>query len=107
MRQPAAPDAAPSRPRGFRLPPGCVYLGEGVRDGPFTQWRVDCGPERNRDARRALGAALDAQGWRGCGVGLATATWAKGRRSLTVSEASGLPGDHIGLMEGPRQGGLC
>jgi len=87
---------APSPP-AFQLPPGCSYIGQPVRDGRLIRWQVDCGPARNRDGRGTLGAALDAQGWLSRGIGLATATWTKGRETLIVTESSGSPGDFIGL----------
>jgi len=83
-------------PNGFVLPPQCRYVGmPSAEDGdrPAVVWRFDCGASGNRDARGSLLAAFTQQGWSPCAPAVAPGTWRKDTSRLTVTEASGAPGD--------------
>lgn len=79
----AAPVARP-----FVTPADCAVTPIAERE-----WRLDCGEERNRNARGTLGPGLMGQGWRLCASGLASATWAKGEVQVVIAEGSGAPGE--------------
>lgn len=81
-------------PINFVLPANCTFVGQPAVGPERTEWRYDCGPEQNRDARGALRDALTAQGWTSCGPVTASETWLKDGLALTISESSGSPGDY-------------
>ena len=86
-------------PSLFTLPQGCSFAGVPSSGADQTVWKVDCGAVANRDARGTLGAALDRQGWKACGIGLGSGTWALSRFILVVAESSGSPGDYPTLFQ--------
>lgn len=61
--------------------------------------KVDRGADANRNARGTLAPALTQQGWTSCGVGLGTASWAKGTARLFIAESSMSPGDYPKLTQ--------
>lgn len=81
-------------PTSFVVPQLCAYVQPPLAGGDQNEWKVDCGATANRDARGTLASALAQQGWISCGVGLGTASWAKGTTRLFVGESSLSPGDY-------------
>jgi hypothetical protein len=87
------------------LPQTCAFVGDPVVEPDRTEWRYDCGPELNRDARGALRDALTSQRWTTCGPALASETWLKDGLSLRISESSLAPGDYPRLSQ--RRASTC
>jgi hypothetical protein len=87
-----ATSASPA-PAGFLLPPACAFVAPPPVMSAQTEWSIDCGSERNRDARGVLTPELQRQGWTECASGLASAQWRKNDVTLTISESSLAPGD--------------
>ncbi len=81
-------------PTGFVVPQTCAYVVPPLVGGDQNEWKVDCGADANRNARGTLAPALVEQGWISCGVGLGTASLAKGTTRLQVVESSLSPGDY-------------
>lgn len=91
------PVGAASLPSDVVLPPTCRL----IPDGPLGDWRVDCGPQDNRQIRAALGPLFAAQSWSLAHIGLARAEWVKGNLHMFVTESSGLPSDYPRLLQRP------
>lgn len=96
-------------PDGLVLPQSCVYIAPPVVGADQREWSIECGATANRDARGTLAPALTQQGWTSCGVGLGTASWAKGTTRLSVVESSGSPGDYPRIVQPvrPASSGSC
>ncbi len=86
-------------PTGFVVPQTCAYVVPPLVGGDQNEWKVDCGADANRNARGTLAPALTQQGWTSCGVGLGTASWAKGTARLFIAESSMSPGDYPKLTQ--------
>ena len=89
------------RPVGFSLPLGCAYIGQPVSGTDYSQWDFDCGGSSN-DARGTFAYPLTQQGWASCGVGLGSASWAKGTARIAVTEGAGGPGGYPKLTQPAR-----
>lgn len=77
-----------SIPIGFALPTRCRLVGVAILLPDATEWRIDCGPEGNRDVRSALEPALVQQGWVLC-ARAATPAWSKPlARVLSIAQPS-------------------
>ena len=86
--------SADPAPTGFVLPQACAYVAAPVVTASQTDWLIECGPTRDRDARGTLAPELSRQGWTPCGSGLASASWRKSGVLLAIAESSLAPGDY-------------
>jgi photosystem II stability/assembly factor-like uncharacterized protein len=69
------------------LPPGCAATATGG-----TQWRVDCGDERNLKSRASLAPLLAQDGWSPCPSAL-LARWGRRDSELVIADSSGVRSD--------------
>ncbi len=100
VREGAVPATAASpAPPGFTLPQACAFVATPSVAPAQTDWLVECGASRDRDARGTLAPELTRQGWSLCGSGLAAAQWRKGTTALVISESSLAPGDYPRLTQ--------
>jgi hypothetical protein len=91
--------AASPAPSGFTLPQACVFAATPSVSPVQTDWLIECGPSKDRDARGTLAPELTRQGWTLCGSALAAAQWRKGNTALLISESSLAPGDYPRLTQ--------
>src|SRR5882762_1964784 len=97
---PASPAPTPSTRRlapspPVMLPPSCSATATGG-----TEWRVDCGDERNLKARAILAPLLAQGGWRPCPSGL-LGHWGKRDSELLIRVSLGAGSDGFGLAIRP------
>ena len=92
--QPTDPDYVPASaliPTPFVLPPACRYVGQPTSELNADQvvWLIDCGPATNKDAAAAsFGPGVVRQGWRTCGQGPISASWARDGRTLAITAST-------------------
>jgi len=77
------------------LPPGCSATATGG-----TEWRVDCGDERNLKGRAILAPLLAQGGWRRCPSALLD-RWGKRDSELLIGVSFGAQSDGFGLAIRP------
>jgi hypothetical protein len=100
VREGAVPaTAALPAPSGFTLPQACAFVATPSVSVAQTDWLIECGPSKDRDARGTLAPELIRQGWSLCGSALAAAQWRKGNTALLISESSLAPGDYPRLTQ--------
>src|SRR5256714_2429797 len=97
---PASPAPTPSTPRlapspPVLLPPGCSATATGG-----TEWRVDCGDERNLKGRAILAPLLAQGGWGRCPSALLD-RWGKRGSELLIGVSFGAPSDGFCLAIRP------
>ena len=81
-------------PAGVALPSYCKVIRTDYSTNPTTgdvvqrMWDIDCGSDKNTDARGTMESILEEQGWKSCGFGLGSAFYWKSGITTTVGEGA-------------------